>query len=193
MSRNALSAGDSSPSEHTNVSGGGKQEDDAKEKAHANGRVFVGMVESKDAKRDDSGRSSDADEERGPVRSAYVSAASGEPRGNDHVEGDYAANDVAVLGFEYCETEAARGQGQHGNGEDVSGGPMQAAALAHGNSEAAGQQADRATEDMQNQERKSHASTSLPHLRLRNRLWTSLRSLQRGSSATEERLRTRER
>ena len=193
VTRDALSAGDSSPSEHTNVSGGGKQEDDAEEEAHASGGVFVGMVEGKDAKRDDSGCSAETDEKRGPVRPAYVPATSGEPRGNDHVEGDDTADDVAVLGFEYCETETARGQGQHRDGEDISGGPMEAAALTHGNSEAAGQQANRATENMQNQERKSHAATSSQHLRLRDRLCKSLRALQPRSFAAKERLRTRER
>jgi hypothetical protein len=37
---------------------------------------------------------------------------------------------------------------------------MQTVAFAHGYSDAAGEQADRATEDVQNQERESQASTS---------------------------------
>ena len=47
MTRDALSGGDSSVSEHTDVFGGGEQEDDAEEEAHASGGVFVGMAEGK--------------------------------------------------------------------------------------------------------------------------------------------------
>jgi hypothetical protein len=103
----ALSAGDCASNEHANVSGGGEQEDGAEEEAHTNGCVFVGMVEGKETERDDRGCSSDADEKRCSVKSADVSAASGEPRGRDHVEGDDAADDVAMLGFEDCEPEGA--------------------------------------------------------------------------------------
>ena len=52
----------------------------------------------------------------------------------------------------------AGGQRQHRNGEDVSGGAMQTAAFADGHGDGAGEQADGATEDVQNQERESHAS-----------------------------------
>lgn len=170
VTRDAQPAGDSASSEHTDVSGGGEQEDDAEEEAHASGSVFVGMVEGKDAERDDGGCSAEADEERDPIRPAYVSATAGKPCGGDHVKGDDAADDVSTLRFEYSEAEAARGQGQHRNGEDVSRGAMEAAAFADGNSEGAGQQANCATEDVQNQERESHTSTAFQHLRLPNRL-----------------------
>ena len=166
MTRDALSARDASASEHTNVSGGGEQEDDAEEEAHASGGVWVGVVEALDAESDDGGGSAKADQERGPVRPAYVPAATGEPCGGDHVERDNAADDVAPLGFHNGERERAGGQRHHRDGEDVSRDAMQTAAFADGHGERAGEQANRTTEDVQNQERETHASTSFEHLRL---------------------------
>ena len=75
-----------------------------------------------------------------------------------------------MLRLEDRETQTAGGQRQHGNGEDISRGAMQAAAFANSNGEGTGQQANGATEDVQNQERESHTSTAFQHLRLRNRL-----------------------
>jgi hypothetical protein len=55
VTRDALAAGDSASSEHTDVSGGGEQEDYAEEEAHASRGVFVRMVERLDSKRDHGG------------------------------------------------------------------------------------------------------------------------------------------
>jgi hypothetical protein len=68
-----------------------------------------------------------------------------------------------VLQLHDGETEGAGGQGKHREGEDVPGGAVKAAALADGNSECTGQQADGASENVENQERESHASTSFQH------------------------------
>lgn len=59
---------------------------------------------------------------------------------------------------------------------------MQTAALTDGDGEGAGQQADGATEDVENQERESHPSTSFQHSRLRFNCGESIRSLQSASS-----------
>jgi len=55
VTRDALSAGDSASSEHTDVSRGGEQKDYAEEEAHASRGVFVRMVERLDSKRDHGG------------------------------------------------------------------------------------------------------------------------------------------
>ena len=62
VTRDALSAGDSASSEHTDVSRGGKQEDYAEEEAHASRCVFVRMVERLDTKGDHGGCSTEAHE-----------------------------------------------------------------------------------------------------------------------------------
>jgi len=147
---NALSARDAACCEHTNVSGGGQQEHDTYEETHAGGCVYIWVVEGVDAERDDGDCSTETTEERDPVRPAYVPAASGEPRGGNHVEGDNAADDVAMLGFHDCETEGAGRQRQHRHREDVSGGAMQTAAFTNGHGEGAGEQANGAAEYVQN-------------------------------------------
>jgi hypothetical protein len=113
-----------------------------------------------DAECNDGGCSACADYKRSPVKSPCATAAAGQPSGGNQVEGDDAADDIAALGFQNREVKAARGQRQHCDGEDISGGAMQTAAFAHGDSEGAGEQANSATEDVQNQEREWHASTS---------------------------------
>ena len=67
VTRDALPASNASDGEHTDVSGGGEQEDDAEEEAHGSGGVFVGVVERLDSERDDGGCSAEAHEERRPV------------------------------------------------------------------------------------------------------------------------------
>jgi len=163
VARDALSASNSAASDHAYVSGGGEQEDARHEEAHGSGGVLVGMVEGPDAECDDGSGSACADEKCGEVKPAYAATAPGEPRRGDHVEGDDAAYDVAVLRLHDGETEGASGQGKHCDGEDVSRGAMRAAAFADGNSECAGQQADGASENMENQEREPHAFTSFQH------------------------------
>src|ERR1700722_8391292 len=159
MPRNALSACDAVGSEHTNVSGGGEQEHDAYEEAHASGCVYIWVAEGVDSEREDSGCSAEAAEEPDPVRPSYVSATPGEPCRGDHVEGYNAADDVRLLGFHDCETEPAGRQRHHRNGEDVSGGAMQRATFTNGHCEGASEQANGAAEYVQNQEREPHAST----------------------------------
>jgi hypothetical protein len=67
VTRDALSAGDSASSEHTDVSQGGKQEDYAEEEAHASRRVFVRMVECLDTKGDHGDCSTESHDERCPI------------------------------------------------------------------------------------------------------------------------------
>jgi hypothetical protein len=93
-----------------------------------------------------------------------------EPGGGDQAERDDAADDVAALGFQDREIEAAGVQGQHRDGEDVSGGAMKAVAFADDHGEGAGEQAKGGAEDAQNEEWESHASTSSGHLPSRIRL-----------------------
>ena len=157
VTRDSLSACDTSASDHTDGSRGGEQEDGAEEETHAGRSVLVRMVEGQDAERDDGGCSAKANQERSPVIPAYVPAAAGEPRGDDHVEGDNTADNIAPLGFHDGETKSAGGQRHHRDSKDVSGGAMQTAAFANGHCERAGEQANGATEDVQNQERESHA------------------------------------
>jgi hypothetical protein len=172
VTRDALSARDSAASEHPDVSGRGEQEDDAEEKAHGGRSAFVGgrVMEGLDTERDDGGCSADADEKRGPVKRSCNPAAAGKPGGGDQVECDDAADDVTALGFQDREVKAAGGQRQHRDAEHVSRGAMQTVAFADGHSDGAGEQANRATEDVQNQEGESQASTSFQHLPLRIRL-----------------------
>ena len=124
VTRDSRSAGDATASEHADVSGGGEQEDGCHEEAHGSGGVLVGVVEGPDAERDDGDGSAGADEKCGEVKPAYAPTAAGEPRRGDHVEGDDAADDVAVLRLHDGETEGAGGQCKHRDGEDVSGGAM---------------------------------------------------------------------
>jgi hypothetical protein len=121
------------------------------------------VVEDPDAERDDGDSSARADQKCREVKPAYAPTAASEPRRRDHVEGDDDADDVAMLRLHDGETEGTGSQGKHRNGEDVSGGAMQAAAFADGNSECAGQQADGSSENVENQEREPHASTSFRH------------------------------
>ena len=124
MTRDSRSAGDATPSEHADVSSGGEQEDGRHEEAHGSGGVLVRVVDGPDAERDDGDGSAGADEKCSEVKPSYVPTAPGEPRRGDHVEGDDAADDVAVLRLHDGETEGARCQGKHRDGEDVSRGPM---------------------------------------------------------------------
>jgi hypothetical protein len=169
VTRDSRSAGDATASEHADVSGSGEQEDGCPEEAHGSGGILVGVVEGPDAERDGGGGSAGADKKCGEVKPAYAPTAAGKPRRGDHVEGDDAADDVAMLRLHDGETEGAGGQGKHRNGEDISGGAMQAAAFADGNSECAGQQADGAGENVKNQERKPHASTPFQDWPLQHR------------------------
>ena len=110
VTRDSLSTRKTTAGEHPNVSGGGEQEDDAEEEAHACGNAGGrrgGVKEGVNAERYDGDCSADPDEKCGPIRQAQVSATAGEPGSGYHVEGDDAANDVAGLGFEDRETEAA--------------------------------------------------------------------------------------
>jgi len=82
------------------------------------------VVEGKDTERDDGNCSAEAKEKCGEVKPAYAPSAAGEPCGGNHVGGDDAADDVAVLRLHDGETKGTGGQDQHRNGEDVSGGAM---------------------------------------------------------------------
>ena len=124
VTRDSRSAGDATASEHADVSGGGEQEDGRHEEAHGSGGVLVRVVEGPDAERDDGDGSAGADEKCSEVKPAYAPAAAGEPRRGDHVEGDDAADDVAMLRLHDGEAEGAGGQCKHRDGEDVSGGAM---------------------------------------------------------------------
>ena len=163
VTREALPAGNPAASEHVDISSGGEQEDEAEEEAHASGGAFVGsgVMKGLDAAYDDGSSSAETDEKRGPVKPACVSAAASEPGSSEQVEGDDTAVNVAALGFQNREIEAAGGQGEHRNSEDVSEGAVQTAAFADGHSDSAGEQAYRATENMQSQEWEPHASISL--------------------------------
>ena len=77
------------------------------EEAHAGGGVLIGVVEGPDAERDNGDGSAGADEKCREVKPAYAPATPGEPRRGDHVEGDDAADDVAMLRLHDGETEGA--------------------------------------------------------------------------------------
>jgi hypothetical protein len=92
-----LPAGNATASEHADVSGGGEQENGCQEEAHGSGGVLIGVVEGPDAERDNGDGSAGADEKCREVKPAYAPPTTGEPRRGDHVEGDDAADDVAML------------------------------------------------------------------------------------------------
>jgi len=107
MARDALSAGRLAASEHANISGGGEHEDGRHKEGHAGGGVWVcgsGIPDAVDGEGEDGGCSANADDQCGPIKRACVSATACKPRSGDHVEGDDAADDVAGLGLQDCET-----------------------------------------------------------------------------------------
>src|ERR1700722_13445127 len=107
MTRDSRSTGDATASEHADVSAGGDQEDSCHEEAQGSGGVLVGGVDGPDAEHDDGSGPARADQKCSEVKPAYTSAPTGEPRRADHVEGEDAADDVAVLRLHDGETEGA--------------------------------------------------------------------------------------
>jgi hypothetical protein len=107
------------------------------------------VVEGVYAERENGGCSADADAKRGEIKPTYAPPAAGEPRG----EGDNAGDDVPVLRLHDGEIVGARGQDQYCGGEDISGRSWRGCRQA----------GNRASEDVQNQKREPHASTSSQH------------------------------
>ena len=164
MANYTRATGDATLSEHAGVSCGGKQKDATEHKTHENRGTVIragSAVQSSDAKRKHACRRSQAEKEAGPVEWAGAgSAASGEPGAANEIEGEDSGDDIADLRLEDGEPKTARGQGQHSQREDVARHTMQLTALARDHGDGACNEAERATEDMKDQEREPHAGTT---------------------------------